>query len=162
MSIFDIYRPVIGKARVEINKPVTYVFCFVGKNFFNNYPKWAPEVAEFKPLTGTEIFVGAKAQQIRVEQGQKVESVFEVSEFEPPKKITLLGVAAPFRNIYQFTGNDDQDLTELEFCFEILELEIFMRPFEKLIRIAIEEGAENTVTNIKNLLTDEQQSNTTN
>jgi hypothetical protein len=156
MSIFDITRPVMGKARVEINKPITYVFCFVGKKFFANYPKWTPEVAEFKPLTGDEIFVGAKAQQVRVEQGQKVESVFEVSEFEPPKKMTLVGVAAPFRNTYQFMGNADQDMTELEFCFEILELEIFMRPFEKLIRMAIEEGAENTVANIKNLLSDEQ------
>jgi hypothetical protein len=29
-----------------------------------------------------------------------------------------------------------------------------MRPFEKLIRSAIEEGAENTVENIKNLVSD--------
>jgi hypothetical protein len=28
-----------------------------------------------------------------------------------------------------------------------------MRPFEKLIRYAIEDGAENTVENIKNLIT---------
>ena len=40
----------------------------------------------------------------------------------------------------------------MTFRFELLELEIFMRPFEKLIRSAIEEGAENTVENIKNLV----------
>ncbi|WP_269144437.1 hypothetical protein [Methylicorpusculum oleiharenae] len=33
-----------------------------------------------------------------------------------------------------------------------MEIELFMRPFEKLIRVAIEEGAQNTVNNIKNLL----------
>lgn len=154
MYPFDITKPVVGKAKIEINKPVSSVFCFVGEHFFENYPKWALEVSEFKPLTGTDIFVGAKAQQVRVEHGQKVESVFEVSEFEPPQKVTLTGVDAPFRNTYHLSANDDQDLTELEFSFEILELELFMRPFEKLIRMAIEEGAENTVTNIKNLLGD--------
>lgn len=154
MNLFDTSRPVTGKASIKINKPVTYVFCFVGENFFDNYPKWAPEVSEFKALTGTKIFIGAKAQQTRLEQGQKVESVFEVSEFQPPQKMTLSGVDAPFRNTYQLTNQEGQDLTELEFSFEILELEIFMRPFEKLIRIAIEEGAENTVVNIKNLIAD--------
>ncbi|MEQ1559399.1 MAG: hypothetical protein ABL933_10750 [Methyloglobulus sp.] len=152
MYPFDISRPVIGKASIEINKPITYVFCFVGKKFFDNYPKWALEVSEFKPLTGTEIFVGAKAQQIRLEQGQKVESVFEVSAFEPPFKMILSGVDMPFRNSYLFFSHDTQELTELEFSFELLELDLFMRPFEKLIRMAIEEGAENTVANIKKLL----------
>jgi hypothetical protein len=154
MNPFSSSRPVVGKASIEINKPVAYVFCFVGENFFDNYPKWALEVSEFKPLSGNHIFVGAKAQQIRLEQGQKVESVFEVSEFQPPQKVTLTGVDAPFRNTYQFSVSNNQNLTELEFSFEILEIELFMRPFEKLIRMAIEEGAENTVENIKNLLND--------
>ncbi|WP_411726842.1 SRPBCC family protein [Methyloglobulus sp.] len=155
MFPFDISHPVVGRASVEINKPVKLVFHFVGEKFFDNYPKWALEVSDFKPLTGTDIFVGAKAQQTRQEQGQKVESVLEVSEFEPPRKVTLKGVDAPFRNTYQFSDNGKQDLTELEFSFELLELELFMWPFEKLIRMAIEEGAENTVENIKNLLADE-------
>jgi hypothetical protein len=154
MSLFDITKPVVGKATIEINKSVDSVFCFVGENFFENYPKWALEVEEFKPLTGKEIFIGAKAQQIRVEYGQKIESVFEISAFEPPKTVTVRGIDTPYRNTYQLSANNEQNLTELEFSFEILELELFMRPFEKLIRMAIEEGAENTVTNIKNLLGD--------
>ena len=143
---------VIGKACTHINRPMSTVFSFVGEKFFDNYPKWAPEVSEFKPLTGLKAHVGAQAQQTRLEQGQKVESMFAISEFVPPEKMTLSGIDTPFRNTYQFSKGNNDNVTELEFCFEILELEIFMRPFEKLIRMAIEEGAENTVTNIKNLL----------
>jgi len=40
----------------------------------------------------------------------------------------------------------------LTFRFELTEIEVFMRPFQKLIRTAIEDGAENTVENIKNLI----------
>ena len=155
MNYFDISKPVVGKAHIEINKPITYVFCFVGEKFFDNYPKWAVEVSEFKPLTGKNIFVGARAQQIRIEHGEKIESIFEIAEFESLKKMTLVGVDSQYRNTYHFTARDEDNLTDLEFSFELLELELFMRPFQKLIRMAIEEGAENTVANIKNLLTDE-------
>jgi hypothetical protein len=80
-----------------------------------------------------------------------------VCEFEPPQKMTLKGVDAPIRNVYQFSEHGGRDKTELKFSFELLELDLYMRPFEKLIRNAIEEGAENTVENIKNLLTDDSQ-----
>jgi Polyketide cyclase / dehydrase and lipid transport len=155
MYHFDVSQPVVGKASIEIDKPIADVFRFVGERFFDNYPKWALEVSEFKPLTGTDVFVGAKAQQTRLEEDQKIESVLEVSEFEPLKRVTLTGVGTPFRCTYQFSGEEGQDITELEFSFEILKFEPFMWPFEKSIRVAIEEGAENTVENIKDLMNDE-------
>ena len=81
MFPFDVPHPVIGKASIEIHKPVDAVFNFVGEHFFDNYPKWARDVLEFNSLTGKGVFVGAKAQQIRQDQDEKVESVLEVSEF---------------------------------------------------------------------------------
>ena len=42
--------------------------------------------------------------------------------------------------------------TELRFEFRLQKLEFYMRPFEKLIRIAIQDGAERTVLNIKRLM----------
>jgi hypothetical protein len=155
MFPFYFSHPVVGKASVEINMPVNDVFRFVGEEFFENYPKWMPEVSEFNPLTGTKVFVGAKAKQIHKEQGRKVESVLEILEFDPLQKVTLTTVGAPFRNTYQFSGKEGEDVTKLEFSFEILKLEPFMWPFEKTIRMAIEEGVENTVENIKSLMDEE-------
>ncbi len=155
MYPFDISHPIKGKASVEINKPVDDVFRFVGEHFFDNYPKWAPEVSEFNLLTGKRVFVGAKAKQIRQDLDEKVESVFEVSEFEPPQKVTLKAVDASFCNTYRFSAKAGRDVTELEYSFEILELEPFMWPFEHSIRTAIEEGAEQTVENIKHLMDEE-------
>jgi hypothetical protein len=152
MYPFDFSKPVAGKASVEIDKPIQEVFEFVGVKFFDNYRKWAPEVTELEPLTNQEISEGVRAQQVRVDQGQKVESVFEVTEFVRPIKVTLVGITQPYRNTYEFCMSGAQ-LTGLEYKFELLELDLLMRPFEKLIRMAIEEGAENTVANIKNLLT---------
>ncbi|MFA5982514.1 MAG: SRPBCC family protein [Methylococcaceae bacterium] len=150
---FDGTKPVTGEASIEIDKPVNDVFTFIGEGFFENYPKWAVEVIEFEPLTGDKVFTGAKAKQVREEAGERVESIFEITEYEPLIKLILQGVASPYKHLYLLQSSETQAaLTQLTFRFELLELEIFMRPFEKLIRLAIEEGAENTVANIKNLI----------
>lgn len=148
---FDSARPVAGEASVEINKPVQEVFSYIGEHFFDNYPKWAVEVVEFEPLDGKEVFIGAKAKQIRKDNNTKVESIFAITDYQPHFKLMLQGLTDPYKHSYLLESNPAQP-TRLTFRFELLELDIFMRPFEKLIRSAIEEGAESTVENIKNLI----------
>ncbi|MGZ8135880.1 MAG: SRPBCC family protein [Methylococcaceae bacterium] len=151
---FDSTRPVIGKASTRINRPAQKVFQFIGQNFFDNYPKWALEVVKFEPLDGRQMFIGAKAKQLRIDQGQAIESIFEITDYQSFRQLTFRGINEPYRNSYVLEGETAEDSTILTFCFELLELELFMRPFEKLIRSAIEEGAENTVENIKKLLSE--------
>jgi hypothetical protein len=154
MFPFDTTKPVVGEASVLINQPSTDIFIFIGERFFENYPKWALEVTQFQPLNGLTVFVGAKAEQLRRDQGQEIKSVFEITEFHPFIKLTFKGLTAPYQNTY-YLEPDASGATLLTFSFALLELELFMRPFEKLIRSAIEEGAENTVENIKKLLSDD-------
>jgi hypothetical protein len=152
--LFDPTKPVTGKASLQINKPIEEVFYFVGDNFFDNYPKWALEVTEFEPLDGCKVFIGAKAKQVRTDQGQEVHFIFEITDYEPFKKPGFTGITHPYYNTYLFESGNVKDSTLLTFSFELLELELYMRPFKKLICSAIEEGAENTVQNIKSLLSD--------
>jgi hypothetical protein len=148
---FDSSKPVVGEADVDIDKPADKVFSYIGANFFDNYPKWAVEVTEFVALDGKEVFVGAKAKQVRKDNGTPVESVFAITDYQPPFKLILQGLTDPYKHSYLLESNDSQP-TRLIFRFELLELDVFMRPFQKLIRAAIEDGAENTVENIKNLI----------
>lgn len=152
---FDTPKPVGGEASVEINRSIKDVFSFIGQNFFDNYPKWAVEVVEFEPLDGREVFVGAKAKQIRKDNGAEAESIFEITHYEPYFRLIFQGLSAPYKHSYLLESEEQKQATRLTFRFELLELEVFMRPFEKLIRSAIEEGAENTVDNIKSLITAE-------
>lgn len=149
---FDSSRPVAGEASIEIDKPIHDVFSFIGEHFFDNYPKWAQEVVEFEPLDGKQVFVGAKAKQVRKDSGAEVESVFEITDYQPFIKLIFQGLTAPYKHSYLLASGEQAQPTHLTFRFELLELEVFMRPFEKLIRVAIEDGAENTVENIKNLI----------
>ncbi|MGR9073128.1 MAG: hypothetical protein ACU833_08710 [Gammaproteobacteria bacterium] len=151
MSAFDMPSSVSGAASIEIAKPVDKVFKEVAVDFFKKYPLWALEVDEFQPLEGYAVAVGKKARQIRTDQGQTVESIFEVIEFDPPEKLTIQGIDVAYRNSYLFERIDEKN-TLLTYKFELLDLDFFIRPFQKLIRVAIEEGAENTVNNIKSII----------
>ena len=95
--------------------------------------------------------VGALARQTRFEQGQHVESTFEVAKLENNQLLELMGLSEPYRHRYLFESPIEEK-TLLTFIFELLELDFFMWPFEKLIRTAIEEGAENSLENIKQLM----------
>ncbi len=44
----------------------------------------------------------------------------------------------------------------MTFIFELLDLDLHMKPFEKLIRIAVQDGTERTVHNIKKIIEAEQ------
>lgn len=149
---FDSSKPVIGEANIEINKSIDDVFSYVGVHFYDNYPKWALEVVEFEPLDGKDVFVGAKAKQIRDDNGTKVESIFKITDYQPSLKLIFKGLTEPYIHSYLLESSEKNQSTRLTFRFELTEIEVFMRPFQKLIRSAIEDGAENTVDNIKKLI----------
>lgn len=149
---FEFSKTLAGEATEVISLPIHQVFIFVGEKFFENYPKWALEVSYFELLDGPAVQVGAKAKQIRTDENGKITSVFQIKEYEPVYRLVLEGVDAPFKQAYLLSEDESGGNTKLTFRFELMELDVFMRPFEKLIRYAIEEGAENTVCNIKSLL----------
>jgi hypothetical protein len=156
MVSFGTSKPVFGEACIVIKAKTQDVFSFVAENFFLNYQKWAPEVVELEALDGDKVFVGAKGRQVRDDNDSLVESIFEVSEFSPNSSFVITGLGVPYKQTYRIEDEEQGTLAKLVFRFDLLEIELFMRPFEKLIRVAIEDGAENTVENIKNLLTSQQ------
>lgn len=147
---------VTGKASTEIRCPREKIFDFIGNNLLTNYPRWSPEVRELEILTPGPIMQDSLCRQVRVDQGNRSESTFRVAIFEPASRICFEGVSNPFRCDYLLEAID-QDTTHISFTFELLSLELHMRPFEKLIRFAIQDGAERTVRNIRKLIEAEHQ-----
>ena len=91
-------------------------------------------------------------RQVRVDQGRRSESTFKVTIFQPGKRICFEGVSNPYRCDYVLETDKTKSASHIHFTFELLSLEVFMRPFEKLIRMAVQEGTEKTVRNIKKLV----------
>ena len=144
--------PVVSKASIVIGRPPEDVFHFVGADFFANYRRWSPEVQDLKQLTPGGVGLGTRARQVRVDQGHRTESTFGVTIFQPHERICFEGISNPYRCDYQFTRNGADGSTRVTFTFELPKLEMYMRPFEKLIRVVLQDGAERTVRNLKRLI----------
>jgi hypothetical protein len=144
-------KPIAGRAEDIVNCPVASAFDYVGYGFFKNYRKWCPQVIELEPRSGDAIQVGSIARQVTLDRGIRSESTFEVTDFAPPRRLEIKGVSEPFRSAYEFAEETDAS-TRLSFTFELLELDLVMRPFQKLIRVALEDGAKQTIENLKGLL----------
>jgi hypothetical protein len=139
-----------GTANIVVNKPIDQVFKFIGIDFFENYPRWSPEVRECELLSDPPLRLNSFVRQVRIDQGQRSESTFKVTVFKPERQLVFEGVSNAYRCSYDLLAL--QTSTELIFTFELLKLELFMLPFEKLINIAVQDGAKRTVRNLKTLL----------
>jgi len=141
---------ITAKADVLVFQKIEPVYRFIALDFVTNYPRWSAEVVELKPLSTGPVQLGFKARQVRVDQGHKTDSIFEVSELEPLKRICFKGVSAPYRSLYEFDNLSPS--TRVTFTFELETLEPRMRPFEKLVRMALQDGAKRTVRKLKLLI----------
>ncbi len=134
-----------------VERSAAEIFGFIAPRFFENYAKWCPEVIEIECLSESPVHQSTRGRQVTRDHGVDTESDFEVSEFISNEKFAISGIHEPFITSYQITPLGP-DMCRLAFSFEIKELDIVMRPFQKLIRSALQEGAARTVENIKQLL----------
>ena len=148
--LFGEKKPVVGQARCVIHAPKGPLFTLMGENFLENYRRWSPEVKELELLTPQPFGEGSLIRQVRVDRGHKSESTFRVIELNDSGSLAFREVADKYRCAYLLeTCADDTSKTDVFFSFEFPELETFLRPFEKLVRIAVQEGATQTLQNLK-------------
>ena len=143
--------PVSGKASTLIQCPSEKLFGFIGNDLLVNYPRWSPEVKELEKLTDGPIREGTLCRQVRVDQGNRSESTFKVNVFNSGTRICFKGVSNPYRCDYVIESVSETS-SRITFIFELLDLEMHIKPFEKLVRVAIQGGTETTVKNIKKLI----------
>ncbi|TXT48493.1 MAG: polyketide cyclase/dehydrase [Methylocystaceae bacterium] len=139
-----------GVARTVISQPRDFAFDFVARDFFKNYQRWCPQVVELEPNGSAPVRVGMTARQVTMERGIRSESTFEIVNLERPRFLALEGISEPFSSSYAFECESQG--TTLIFTFELREIEFSMRPFVKLIRAALQDGAEQIVENLRALI----------
>jgi PAS domain S-box-containing protein len=139
-----------GEASTTIRQPVSTVFSFMVDDFLTNYPRWSPEVLSLRPLSEGVLRVGFMAEQTRVDQGRRSTSTFRVTACDRDCRLHITGISQPFRLSFELDAAGAT--TKITFAFELLRVDFFMRPFEKLVRLAIADGARGVVGNLKRLL----------
>jgi hypothetical protein len=139
-----------AQASIDIERAAECVYRFIAVDFARNYPRWSPEVKQLRVVSSGPLRVGSTARQVRVDQGRRTESTFKITQMRPHERLTFHGTNFPFVVDYRFDGGDAN--TRLTFTFELRRLDLMLRPFEKLIRVAVQDGAERTVRSLKRLI----------
>lgn len=138
------------KADMVVFERIDKVYRFIALDFVRNYPRWSEEVVALDVLTEGPVVKGFRARQKRVDKGQRTESTFEVTELIPNQRISFCGVDAGYRACYDM--EDLRGSTRLMFTFELSQIEPRMRPFEKLVRLAVQDGTTRTVRKLGALI----------
>jgi hypothetical protein len=139
-----------AQSRTLIRCPLPDVYGFVVEDFVRNYPLWCPEVQRLRPLTDGPLELGWTAHQVRVDQGRRTETDFRVIALDPQHYVCFKGIKDPFVIDYRFDPQGQH--TQFSLSFELAQLGFALRPFEKLIRFAVQDGTERVVRNLKALV----------
>jgi uncharacterized membrane protein len=78
---------------VVINRPLGEVFEYVAN--FEDYPQWATEVVEAKKTSEGPLGVGTTYTHFVQVLGQRIESGYEVTEYEPNRKVSMKSTSGP-------------------------------------------------------------------
>jgi hypothetical protein len=130
-----------------IERPRLAVFDFVATGFFSNYPRWAPEVTQLTALSAGPLRVGSLGRQVRLDYGRRTEATFRVTRLVPGEEVAFEGLTTPFTIAYRFAAFGEH--TRVALRFELTRIELFMRPFERVIRRAVDESVVKTMRTLK-------------
>jgi uncharacterized protein YndB with AHSA1/START domain len=87
---------------VTINRPVEEVFAFVADG--RNAKLWRSGVLDVDLVSGTGTGAGARySQGVRGPGGRRIAADYEITEYEPNRKIAFRAIAGPVRPTGSFT-----------------------------------------------------------
>nr|WP_153719468.1 SRPBCC family protein [Spiribacter salilacus] len=150
----EVAKVVKTSASIDIDRPPTLVYSFIVDDFLVNYPRWSPEVKRLEALSAGPMRLGWRARQVRVDQGRRTQTDFEVVDISPPSRVAFRGIKDPYFIDFSLDSTADAGTT-LIFSFELGKLGFAFKPFEKLIRYAVQEGVTRVTRNIKGLIESE-------
>jgi uncharacterized protein YndB with AHSA1/START domain len=78
---------------ITINRRPAEVFAFLAH--FENVPLWNYAISETRKITGGPVDVGSRYRQTRTVPTRS-EETFEVTEFEPDRRLSIQGTLGPF------------------------------------------------------------------
>lgn len=77
------------EATYHVARTPEEVFDVIGTHCYENHPRWENEVIEIRPLTPGPIGLGSRAVMVRQEFGRRSEAEYEVTAFDPPRRIAF-------------------------------------------------------------------------
>lgn len=129
--------------QVTIRRPLYEVFAFVADKA--NDPRWRPGIAEIERISGED--AGAKYRQvIKGPGGRPIPADFEITDFEPGKRLAFRATAGPVRQEGSFDFIEDGGATQVTF-----KLDAELAGAKKLMAPMVAKSMRNEVASLDRL-----------
>jgi len=138
------------EASVQVDKSCQAVSRFVADEFFDNYPRWSPEVTLLEKITPGPLRVGTSGRQVRNDAGHVTASTFRVTAYHPLREIAFASTDSPGYQV-RYTFREEGNTTRVTFSFE-LRMTWMLKPFEPLITSMIHDQSRRMMSNLGTLL----------
>lgn len=139
-----------AQSNVLIDRTPEQVYHFVAVDFFDNYQKWSPEVRQLEKLTPGDMRVGVTGRQVRYDDGQRSEALFQVTRLDPARELRFISISNPYFDV-RYLFEAQLSGTRLTFCFA-MKPPLFLLPLRGRIGDVISQGSRRVVGNLKRLL----------
>lgn len=106
-----------GHYTIEINRPVEEVFRYM--NDPANMKKWMGGLVDVIPLTSGGPEPGAKARQVFVENGRRIELLEEMLIYEPNRRVKIRASGDAFEVTADYTLHDIGGRTRIEYVSDL-------------------------------------------
>jgi hypothetical protein len=92
-----------SQVTVRIRRPSDVVFESLVSHTWRNEPAWEPEVLEVRPQGDGPLALGSRVLMVRRESGKVFETTYEVTAFDPPRRITARHLDGPMGFVIDFS-----------------------------------------------------------
>ena len=134
---------------VTINRPIEEVFTFVTN--IENGTQWQSGVLESRQTSQGPAGVGATGMEVRQFMGLRVESSFEVTEYEPSRKMGFKTTSGPIPLEGNYTFEPTEGGTKVTFAVQLEPSGVF-KLAEALVARTARKQVETDCSNLKYLL----------
>jgi uncharacterized protein YndB with AHSA1/START domain len=136
---------------VVIQRPREAVFAFLAD--FENVPRWNPAIEVTRKTTPGAVGLGTTYRQVRSEP-RISEEEFEVTAFDPPRRLLIDGEIGPFRGQIGYTLEVTDTGTRLTNWMELEPSSILSRILAPLAASQIEAAVASNLDRLKRVLED--------
>jgi uncharacterized membrane protein len=134
---------------IVINRPVEEVFAFVAPG--ENWSLWATELVEAKKTSEGPLDVGTTYTHVAQMLGRRIENGYEVTEYEPNKKVSMKSTSGPIPAEPSLTFESVEGGTKLDLTVEA-EIAGFFKLAEPVVARMMGRQQDANFANLKDLL----------
>jgi hypothetical protein len=134
---------------VAIARPAEEVFMFLAD--FTNIPAWNYAIEQTMPTSPGPARVGATYRQTRTIP-RRSEETFEVTEFEPPRRLAIKGTIGPFAASISYLVEPTAGGTRLINDVELEPTSALLRPFGPLAAPQVKAAVARNLSTLKQIL----------